>query len=131
MHKFWAYPREIEGGKKNKPKEGRVKLARSGELTPDKMEEKGGKNGGDRVGAPAEGNETPGNRGGSNGAASNDEEDPSKGETKSYVPTPVDRNMQEVYRYWVHVNYGRHLTGNIRHDIRWQSWWQNLGVFPL
>ena len=38
--------------------------------------------------------------------------------------------MHAVYKYWVHANYGIHMSGGILYDRQWHIWKYDLAVLP-
>ena len=50
------------------------------------------------------------------------------GDLPGYVPMGEDRQIIEVYRYWVHSNDEAHLSGGINYDKAWQACWKTLAV---
>ena len=55
----------------------------------------------------------------------------SEGDTgylSGYIPTGDDRRIREVYRDWVHYNYGAHPSEGIDDGRVWKTRWQALAV---
>ena len=55
----------------------------------------------------------------------------SEGDTgylSGYIPTGDDRRIREVYRNWVHYNYGAHPSEGIDDGRVWKTRWQALAV---
>ena len=55
----------------------------------------------------------------------------SKGDLNDYVPTGEHLQIQVVYGYWVHSNYGAHLSAGKANGEGWYKMWKTLAVMSV
>ena len=50
------------------------------------------------------------------------------GNMPRYMPTPLDRSIEEVYKDWVHANDGCHIDASIVDSDACKAWRHGLAV---